>query len=260
MKKNTRLLLLATTTLLICCFIPTIVAAGRVTERPLEDWLQPNYDFFVWGDQNWAFGDFVSPYSGLVCKMGFPWPCDNEVCGFGPFVEDLVYENSLVDGDTIIDGNIKERELNDGTALITLSIDVKNAPLTVYDFIEFIDYCFGAPSEPEPLMGDGIDGYINYKVEVKFIIPHAGDPLPNVWSVWDNFISCSVVGTGYGLLTEHAVELGFAKNVGALGMLKLHQICLFKPNLPDIVPKYIKYSPVYGELWPVETVEIYELN
>lgn len=257
MKKSNRLILLVTTTLLICSFIPTIALAGRVTERPLEDWLTPNYEAFPWGEQNWAFSDFVSPYSWLVCKMGFPWPCDYETCGFGPFIEDLVYENGLVDGVTVIGGKIKERELSDGTALITLSLDVKNAPLTVFDYFQFIDYCFGDALDPMPLLGEGIDGYINYKLELKFIIPKAGDPLPDVWSIWDNYVSCNVIGTGYGLLTEHAVELGFAKNVGALGMLKLHQICLYKPDLKVDHPKY---DPIFGDLWPIETVEIFELN
>lgn len=237
----------------------TTVAAseGTVRERPLEDWLEPNWDFFSWGEQNWAFADFVSPYNWLVCKMGFPWPTDNETCGFGPFVEDLVYENSLVEGDTIIEGSIKERALTDGITLITLSLDVKNAPLTVYDYFEFIYYCLGFAPEPEPLLGDGLDGYINYKVEIKFFIPEPGDILPNVWSVWDNYISCNIIGTGYGLLTEHAVELGFAKNVGALGMLKLHQIALFKTDLKENHPKY---DPDFGDLWPVEIVEIYEIG
>ena len=57
-------------------------------------------------------------------------------------------------------------------------------------------------------------------------------------------------------LTEHAVELGFAENAGAMGMLKLHQIALFKPDFKEDHPKY---DPFYGDLWPVETVEVFEL-
>ncbi|MFW9950117.1 MAG: hypothetical protein ACFFKA_08330, partial [Candidatus Thorarchaeota archaeon] len=79
----------------------------------------------------------------------------------------------------------------------------------------------------------------------------------NVWSLWDNYISCNIIGTGYGTLTEHAVEHGFAGTAGTLGMVKLHQIALFKPDLNENHPKY---DPVYGDLWPVETVEIYEIR
>jgi hypothetical protein len=264
MKKNAKLIILTSIGILVLCFIPSIVVAeGKVTRRPLEDWLEPNWDFFNWGEQNWAFGDFVSPYSMLVCKMGFPWP--KAGLPWAPGIKyDMVLENSLVEGDTIIEGSIKERELNDGRALITLQLDVKNAPLTVYNYLEFIGYCFNItalwPDEgipPLAIVGEGIDGYIDYQVICKFYISAPGDPIPFVWDIWYDYISCNIIGTGYGILTEHAVELGYAKNAGALGMVKLHQICLFKPDLPDTIPKY---DPVYGDLWPIETIEIHEIN
>ncbi|MFX1242765.1 MAG: hypothetical protein ACFFA7_16080, partial [Promethearchaeota archaeon] len=174
-----KLIILGLLGIFIFSVIPVVTAnEGKVTERPLDDWLIPNWNFFWWGEQNWAFADFVSPYTGYVAKMGFPWPCDNEICGFGSFVEDMVYENSLVSGDTIIDGNIKERELADGTALVTLQLDVKNAPLTMYDIYDLIFYCFGLTPEAQAILGAGEDGYIDYKVLIKFIIPYPGAPLP----------------------------------------------------------------------------------
>jgi hypothetical protein len=260
MKNNSKLVILTTLGIFILCFIPTVAASeGRVRERPLEDWLQPNWEAYPWGEQNWAFGDFVSPYNWLVCKMGLPWP---KAPWYDPegnliFANDMIYENSLVEGDTIIEGSIKERALNDGTALITLFLDVKNAPLTVYDFFEFIFYCRGWAPEPEPILGAEIDGYMNYKLELKFIITEPGADLPFINLMWFNYISCNIIGTGYGILTEHAVELGYAKNAGALGMVKLHQICLFKPDLPDTIPKY---DPIYGDLWPIETIEIHQIS
>ena len=61
MKKTSRLLTLATLGILIFSFISAVAASeGRVTKRPIEDWLDPNYDFFYWGEENWAFGDLSS--------------------------------------------------------------------------------------------------------------------------------------------------------------------------------------------------------
>jgi hypothetical protein len=251
MKKKHAILAITLGALLLG-FIPAVVANGKVVERPLDDWLDANYAAFPWGEENWAFSDFVSPYTWLVAKMGFPFP----KAGIGPFVNDMVYENSLVVGDTIISGKVKERELDTGEALITLHLDVKNAPLTVYDIYEFLFYCRGWAPEPQAVLGEGIDGYIDYKVLVKFIIPEPGAPLPDCFAIYDNYISVNIHGIGYGTLTEHAVELGFAENAGAMGMLKLHQIALFKPDFKEDHPKY---DPFYGDLWPVETVEIFEL-
>ncbi len=208
---------------------------------------------FFWGEENWAFADFASPYSMLVIKMGFPWP----KAGFGPFINDMIYENSLVVGDTIISGGIKERKLADGTALVTLSLDVKNSPMTVYNYFDFIFYCIGAADKPQAVLGSEIDGYIDYKVELNFINSEPGAELPIVFDMWNTYISCNIHGIGYGTLTERAVELGFAETAGTPGMVLFHQIALYKPDLNDEHPKY---DPFYGDLWPVETIEIFELS
>ncbi|UCD01812.1 MAG: hypothetical protein JSV23_01985, partial [Promethearchaeota archaeon] len=178
--------------------------------------------------------------------------------GIGPWVNDMEDENGLVMGDTIIDGYITERELNNGQALITLHIDVKNAPLTVYDRTEFLLYCFGdTMDEPQAVLGAGIDGYIDFKLIYKFFIPEPGADLPTIWPSLNNYISIQIIGIGFGTLTERAVELGFAETAGATGMLRLHQISLFKPDFKEEHPKY---DPFYGDLWPVETVEIHEMS
>ena len=254
MKKKHAILVITIGTLLLG-FVPVVAANGRVTQRQLDDWLAPNYAAFPWGEENWAFADFYSPYSLLVAKMGLAWP--KAGLPWTPWWEnDVVYENSLVDGATIIEGSIKERVLKDGTALITLQLDVTNAPLTVYHFFEFLDYCFGDTDEVLPILGAGIDGYIDYKVVAKFIIPYPGAPLPHCFGIWDDFISVNIHGIGYGTMTERAVELGFATTVGATGMLLFHQLALFKPDFEEGHPKY--YGD--GEFWPVETVEIFEMS
>lgn len=249
-----KVILVITVGVLFLGFVPAVAAGGRVTERPLDDWLDVNYAALPWGvAENWAFADFASPYTNLVCKMGFPFP----LAGFGPFVNDMIYENSLVIGDTIIDGNIKERELNDGRALVTLQLDVKNAPCSVYDYTDFIFYCLGFGPYPQVVLGDGIDGYIDYTVLVKFYIPEPGAPLPDIFSIWDNYISVNIIGTGFGILTERAVELGFASTAGVPGRVRLHQIALVKP---DFIETHPKYDPFYGEMWPCEQVEIFEMS
>lgn len=249
-----KLILLTFLMFAIFSFIPVVAASsGNVTKRPLDDWLDPNYAAFPWGENNWAFYDFWSPYSGLVTKMGLPWP----LAGSDPFVNDMIYENSLVIGDTIIDGNIKERALNDGTALITLQLNVKNAPCSVYDYFDFMLYCLGAAPYPQAVLGDGIDGYIDYTVLVKFYIPEPGAELPNVFDMWYYYVSINIHGIGYGTLTERAVELGFAETAGVPGMVELHHIALFKPDFKETHPKY---DPFYGDLWPVDSVEVYELS
>ncbi|MFX0076530.1 MAG: hypothetical protein ACFE96_13895 [Candidatus Hermodarchaeota archaeon] len=251
MKKKNAILAITIGALLLV-FIPAVVANEQVVERPLDDWLDANYAAFPWGEENWVINDFVSPYSWLVAKLGFPWP----KAGFYPWVNDMVYENSLVAGDTIISGKIKERVLNTGEALITLHLDVKNAPLTVYDIYELLFYCRGWAPEVQAVLGEGIDGYIDYKVLIKFIIPYPGASLPDTFVVYDNYISVNIHGIGYGTLTEHAVELGFAENAGSMGMLLLHEIALYKPDFKEDHPKY---DPYFGDLWPVETIEIFEL-
>ncbi len=252
MKKTSKLLILAALGILIFSFTSS-VAALEVTKRLIEDWLDPNYAAFPWGEQNWAFPDFYSRDSWLACKMGFPFP----KAGIGLFVNDLVYENSLVIGDTIIDGYLKERALSDGTALITLHLDVKNAPLTVYNYMETMSYFFGLSSKPQAVLGEEIDAYIDYTVLMKFIIPHPGAEIPKCTSLFSNFISFDIHGIGYGTITEHAVELGYAETAGALGMVIFHQKCLFKPDFDEDHPNYM---PNLNGLYPIETVEIHELS
>ena len=252
---NIRWILLFTLGILILGFIPVVAASGNTTKRPISDWLDPNYSEFSWGENNWAFVDFGAPDNNLAAKMGYPWP----KAGFGPFINDMVYENGLVIGETIIKGEIIERALDDGTAMITMLLDVKNAPLTIYDYTEFILYCVGVPGfdTPQAILGAGEDGYIDYKVVFKFINDYPGAPMPTAFTMWDNYISVNIHGIGFGTLTEHAVEMGFAETAGTLGMLKIHQIALFKPDLKDDHPNY---DPSYGDLWPVESIQIFELS
>ncbi|MHA2289413.1 MAG: hypothetical protein ACXABG_11570 [Promethearchaeota archaeon] len=187
--------------------------------------------------------------------MGLPLPNAD----FAPwFINDFLDETYLVIGETTFDGSIKERVLSDGTALITLHLEVKNAPLTVFDWGDLMGWLFGDLTErPSAVLGAWEDGYMDYTVLYKFIIPAPGDPLPHVFASFDNYIYMDITGTGFGILTERAVELGFAENAGALGRVRLHQISLFKPDLKDEHPKY---DPSYGDLWPVETIEIHEIG
>jgi len=250
--KKTQAVLIIAFGILLFGFIPSVLALD-VTRRSLDDWLEPNYAAYPWGEENWVFTDFYSQDSMLAAKMGFPWP----KAGIYPWVRDLIEENSLVVGDTIIEGSIKERELSSGEALITLKLDVKNAPLTVYYLYDMAFYCRGFIDEVMPVLGLGEDGYINYKVLFNFIIPEPGAILPNVQASFNNFISMDIHGIGYGIITERAVELGYAETAGVIGMVEFHQLALYKPQLEEDHPNYLIEM---DSLWPVETVEIFELS
>jgi hypothetical protein len=250
-KINRRLTILAVTGILILSFVPFAVAnEGRVTERPIEDWLNAQWDFIYmitgYDVQNWGIGDYVSPDSLLVAKMGYPFPF--------PWMPNFLDENGLVVGETTFGGCVIERELNDGTALITVHLDVWNAPLTVFFFPEFANYVLGGGARPSAILGSYEDGYIDYQLIFKFYVEAPGQPLPFFGFAYNNYISIHIVGTGYGTLTDHAADFGYTP--GATGMLKLHQIALFKPDFGDDHPNY---DPVYHDLWPVETIEIHEL-
>ena len=246
-KINKKLTLLAIVGILMLSFIPFVAAgegSGKVTKRPIDDWLDAQWGTFPFDLDNWGMCDFVSSYSLLVAKMGFPFP----------FI--LSDENGLVNGETTFGGHITERVLKDGRALITVHLDVWNAPLTVFFFPELADHVWGDPPGPRPLalLGAWEDGYIDYKMVFKFYLNGPGEDMPFCFDAYNNYKSMNIIGTGYGTLTDHAADFGFTP--GATGMLKLHQICLFKP---DFKVDHPKYDPVYLDLWPVETVEIHEL-
>ena len=250
-KINRKLTLIAIIGILVLSFIPFVAAGngnGRVTKRPIEDWLNaqwaPPLAWFGYDVENWGMSDFVSPDSNLVAKMGIPFP----------FI--LSDENGLVNGETTFGGHITERVLNDGSALVTVHLFVWNAPLTVFYFPELSAHVWPAPGElpgPRPLalLGAYGDGYIDYKMVFKFILDGPGEDMPFCFDAFNNYISIHIVGTGYGILTNHAADFGFTP--GAAGMLKLHQIALAKPE------DHPNYDPIYGDFWPIETVEIHEL-
>ena len=245
---NRKLAILAIVGILMFSFIPFVVAGngkGRVTTRPIEDWLTAQWEmpliWFGYDVENWGMCDFVSPDSLFVAKMGLPFP----------FI--LSDENGLVIGETTFGGHITERVLNDGSALVTVHLFVWNAPLTVFFFPELADYAWGDPPGPRPsaILGSYEDGYIDYKMVFKFILEGPGDAMPFYGDAFSNYISLNIVGTGYGTLTDHAADFGFTP--GATGMLNLHQIALAKPE------DHPNYDPIYGDFWPIETVEIHEL-
>ena len=247
---NRKLAILAIVGILMFSFIPFVAAgegSGKVTKRPIDDWLNVQwdtvFDWFGYDVENWGMADFVSPYSSLVAKMGFPFP----------YI--LSDENGLVIGETTFRGHITERALEDGRALITVHLSVWNAPLTVFFFPELADHVWGSGPRPLALLGAYEDGYIDYKMVFKFYLDEPGDDIPFCWDAFNSYISLNIIGTGYGVLTDHAADFGFTP--GATGMLKLHQLVLIKPDLKEDHPKY---SPLYGELWLVETIEIHELG
>jgi len=264
--KNKLIIAVITLGILMFCFIPPVTGnKGRITFRSIDDWLWANWNDFPWGvknadgTQDWVFYDVSGPNSLLACKMGIPIYSADERCTWFRSAYDMVDETSLVEGDTIITGTILEHELNDGTALITLSLDVKNAPLTVYNVIEYAYYCFELPGyqePPEAILGAGIDGYIDYRVECKFIIPFPGAELPNIMELLfsDFSLTYNYFGTGFGTLTSHAADFGFTP--GKTGMVKFHDIMIQNSGHSFD----IDHPQFYNGIYPAWAVEIHEMN
>jgi len=131
-----------------------------------------------------------------------------------------------VNGRTKVIGRITERVMNDGSAEVTVDINVKNGPMTVYRSSEFLNFRAGKRCEPEPIIGgwdvDG-NGNINYKdgsidyslhakfinprpypapgSEIKFIIDYLNGRVPG-----GRHESLALQGTGTGAFTPYAAN------------------------------------------------------
>jgi len=248
MKKN-KIILAITIGMLLAGFIPA--AQAKTTQRPIEDWLHAQWDYFYdlfgYDVNNYGFSDFLSSDSWLIAKMGWPWPY--------PDLPNFLDENGLVEGETTYKGHITERVTDGGKVLVTVQLSMFNAPLTVFDWAEFSGYVFAEGNRPPAILGAYQDGYIDYKLTYQFYMDELGQPLPQP-TYWGNFVSFRIVGTGYGILTPHAADFGYTP--GAIGMLKLHQMMIYKPDLKADHPKYDTYFGL--GFYPVKTVEIYEIG
>jgi hypothetical protein len=122
-----------------------------------------------------------------------------------------------------VDGKVIERRLVTGEVEVTVRLDVRNAPITVYLNQKAIDFLGGTGPFPTAVFGAAADGSIDYTYELRVMTADFNLPL-----VPPNFISApraSIVGTGTGHFTSYAAQLGFTP--GATGEIHITQIGLF---------------------------------
>ncbi len=246
--KKYKIILIITIGISLAGLIPAVQA--KTTHRPIEDWLYAQWDYFndLFGYDvyNYGFSDQVSPESWLIIKMGWPWP--------DPDIPNFLDENGLVEGETTYEGYITERTTIDERVLVTVHLAMFNTPLTIFNWWEFFDYVFLEGERPSAILGAYEDGYMNYKLTYKFYMDEPGQPLP-MPNYYENFVSFKMVGTGYGILTSHAADFGYT--AGAMAMVKLHSVIMYKPDLREDHPNY---DTNWGlSFMPVATIEIHEI-
>lgn len=135
-------------------------------------------------------------------------------------------------------GYIREKVLDDGSAELTVIILAKRCSITV----------FGVQADGiwEVILED-TKYYCMYKVQ--FILPHPGDEIPDfmndiVFGEMGEWLSTFCIGFGSGTFTDCASTFGFTP--GETGVVYLHQ------------EGYL--TPEGEEIWPYETIELYEIG
>jgi len=135
-------------------------------------------------------------------------------------------------------GYIREKVLDDGSAELTVTVFAKRCSITV----------FGVQADGiwKVLLED-TKYYCMYKVQ--FILPHPGDEIPHfmddiVYGEMGEWLSTFCIGFGSGTFTDLARTFGFTP--GETGVVYLHQ------------EGYV--TPEGEEIWPYETIELYEIG
>jgi hypothetical protein len=218
MKKVNLVLTLLVTIGLLMTVLPSLqVKAAGTRQRPFSDWLSAqgtvnpvNCASTVTG---WLTPDFATfaraDYSGKIC--------------------DCITANGGPTFHPEFSGTVTERDLPDGTAEIQVIHHFTNTHVVARDqtlptppgepALAILGYnaaeLFGHP-ELQSAVANGM-------IQVKFIIAHPGDPLPDLSSI--NFLSLSARIQGSGPL-----RAAFGVAEGAPGKLLVSQIGLF--NIP----------------------------
>src|SRR5207249_9266179 len=120
-------------------------------------------------------------------------------------------------------GRVIERRLADGNVEVTVTIQAKNAPITIYRNQDVRDFLAGTAPFPKAVLGQGADGSIDYRWELRLIVADF-----NLRLVGANFLSApriSIVGNGTGSFTSYAANFGYTP--GATGEVHITQTGLF---------------------------------
>ncbi|MFX0007832.1 MAG: hypothetical protein ACFFA7_06375 [Promethearchaeota archaeon] len=210
----------------LCC-ASTVYAVSddsKVTFRPLSDWELNNPSiFYTWG--GWPPGADTPVYRILLADFfaGIPPP------------------------EGTYDGYIKERELSDGRALVTVYLSLEDAP-----FWLGVVPNFPFPSDPSVQIFEN-GKIINYREVVEFYIPYPGAPIPSLFDIgWEDYTFMSGVGHGIGIFTDYAENFGFTS--GEKGMMTINQRGLVHAGFQN------GFKGALRDFFPAEIINVHQIS
>ena len=233
MKKSNlnKVLIPLTIAILFFSFTSTVLATGessKVIFRPLSDWTLNNPEVsHAWG----GFDPAGEVLTGIF--WSFWW---NDPPNSPQYPEPTTYN-----------GYIKERELNDGRAELTIYLDFLDVKILYVrrfwdPFPAFCDYALSLIDE----------GTMSGITIMKFILPEPGMEIPNYWDiVFGEVPGAEMVSEvasliGFGTLSDYAATKEYTP--GATAKITVVQKVLY--NTPP--------API-GGMWPVEIVSVQEM-
>ena len=204
--------------------------AETITSRPLQEWIDAQRNCYGFHRPTFCYYNSPNPHPG-----SYP-----PVAGYSAYIYGgCGFPQRVKNGTTTEKGYVSEKLLDNGKAEVTVYIEGKNAPLTIWDYteIETLD-CEAMLSYPT-ILGNRertkergkityvTDGWIDYTQTFTFIndIPVGytigNEPLPCMFDIV-NVVYLHFVATGYGTFTQHAAQFGFTP--GAKGKVQINQI------------------------------------
>ncbi|MFW9773085.1 MAG: hypothetical protein ACFFFB_25380 [Candidatus Heimdallarchaeota archaeon] len=231
-----KLIVLTTVGILICSFIPIVIASegkGRITTRPIEDWLIPNNS-----DIDLAVGGWLDFETWLVI-----WP---------HLVDPAAFLNPPTPSCMPIlscsyTGFILQRELNDNKLSITINLHVEDVPFYV---------CLNPLT---PIFNGDMDYTYHFKFLIdlnlypEFLFDEFGNVMFAPWYMYVYFpdmmgtelVSIHLNGEGEGSF----LESWNSWEAGDIGKMKVNNILLIKDDFKQDHPNYNLYG--LNELLPV---------
>lgn len=234
MKKSNlkKVLIPLTIAILFFSFASTVNATddnSRVTIRPLSDWRLNNPAVtYAWGGYD-PGGEVAT---GIFWSYWWYHPPNAP-----SYPEEGTY-----------DGYIKERELNDGRAELTIYLSFRD--MKVLYVRRFPD---PFPADCGYALSLIDEGTMSGKTTIKLILPEPGMEIPNFWWILfgdvpgAEFVSEIGCLIGFGTLSDYSATHGYTP--GATAKITVVQRALWNP---------LKADPMWG-MWPVEIVDVQEM-
>ncbi|MFW9951060.1 MAG: hypothetical protein ACFFKA_13160 [Candidatus Thorarchaeota archaeon] len=225
--KFMRLTLFLVIALTFLGFISIVSAASeksKVTFRPLSDWEANNPSiFYGWGG----------------------WPPGTDTPVYRIFLADFFSGTPPPEG--TYDGYIKERKSSDGRALVTVYLNLKDAPFWLGVMPNFP---FPWDSSVQIFENAKI---IEYREVVEFFIAFPGAPIPNLFDIdIVDYTFMSAVGHGIGIFTDYAESFGFTS--GEEGMMMINQRGLVHAAFQN------GFKGGLSDLFPVEIINVHQIG